>query len=112
MSVATLGIMLTYVLSFLMALLFGASLPLISLSSAATGGTMAWVAVGINVLILGIAAMWLIVDFGMIEQRIAAGGPRSIEWYCTFALLVSLAWIYFEAVKLVFRLALIFGNRD
>jgi hypothetical protein len=25
---------------------------------------------------------------------------------------VTLAWIYFEAVKLVIRLAILFGNRD
>ena len=35
-----------------------------------------------------------------------------MEWYCGFALLVSLAWIYYESVKLAFRLALLVGNRD
>jgi len=35
-----------------------------------------------------------------------------MEWYCGFALLVTLAWIYYEAVKLVVRLAVLFGNRD
>ena len=39
-------------------------------------------------------------------------GVSRIEWYCGFALLVTLAWIYYEAVKLAFRLAILLGNRD
>ena len=65
----------------------------------------------LNVLILGVASMWLIIDFGMIETRVAQGGPKSEEWFLAFALIVSLAWVYFEAVKLVFRLVILF-NRD
>ncbi|MEE9129848.1 MAG: Bax inhibitor-1/YccA family protein [Phycisphaerales bacterium] len=41
-----------------------------------------------------------------------AGAPKQMEWYCGFALLVSLAWSYYEAVKLAFRLAILLGNRD
>ena len=103
-SVATLGVMFTYMISFVLGF-FGASLPFISLSSAFQGGSAGLIGIGINVLILGLASMWLIIDFGMIEQRVAAGGPKSEEWYLSFCLMVTLAWIYFEAVKLVFRIA-------
>ena len=111
LKVATLGIMICYGLSWVLSL-FGAQLPFITVASALQGGWPAIIGLGLNVLILGIASLWLIVDFQQIEQIVESGAPRKMEWYGGFALLVSLAWIYYEAVKLVFRLALIFGSRD
>jgi uncharacterized YccA/Bax inhibitor family protein len=107
-TVATAGVMFTYLISFALSF-FGIALPFISLGGAMTGGSAGLIGIGINVLILGLASMWLIIDFGMIEQRVAAGGPKSEEWFLSFALMVTLAWIYFEAVKLVFRIA---ASRD
>jgi uncharacterized YccA/Bax inhibitor family protein len=111
LKVATAGIMICYALSWVL-WLFGVQLPFISLSSAFQGGWPAMIGLGLNVLILGVASLWLIVDFQKIEQLVASGAPRKLEWYGGFALLVTLAWIYYEAVKLVFRLALLFGSRD
>ena len=51
-------------------------------------------------------------DFGLVEERIRARAPKSMEWYCGFALLVTLGWIYYEAVKLVLRIAILLNNRD
>ena len=65
-----------------------------------------------NVFILGIASLWLIIDFGMVEEKVVAAAPKHMEWYLGFALLVTLAWIYYEAVKLAFRLAILLGNRN
>ena len=110
-SVLTLGIMITYLISWPLAM-FGMQLPFISLSSAFGDGWTPMIGLGINVLFLGVASMWLIIDFGMIEEKVAAGAPKQMEWYCGFALLVSLAWIYYESVKLAFRLALLLGHRD
>ncbi len=109
--VLTLGVMITYGLSWIL-YLFGASMPFVSLNSALQGGTPALIGIGLNVLILGIASMWLIIDFKLVEDIAARGEPKVIEWYGAFGLMVTLAWIYFEAVKLVFRLALLFGSRD
>lgn len=107
----TLGVMVMYLLSFLLSF-FGVWMPLISLQEAFTGGTGAWIALGVNVLILGLASLWLIIDFGLVEEKVNQGAPKHMEWYCAFALLVTLAWIYFEAVKIAFRVAMIVGNRD
>lgn len=111
-SVATLGIGLTYLFGAILWFAFGVQLPFISLSSAVSGGTAGLIGLGINVLILGVASLGLIIDFGMVEQRVTQGGPKAEEWYLAFALIVSLAWVYFEAVKLAARLAILFGNRD
>jgi uncharacterized YccA/Bax inhibitor family protein len=110
-SVLTLGIFVTYLVSFIMSM-FGTQMPFISLGSAMEGGQAAWIGLGINALILGVASLWLIIDFGMVEQQVRAGAPRAMEWFCGFALMVTLVWIYLEAVKLVFRIAMLMNQRD
>ena len=69
------------------------------------------IGLGLNAFILVIASLMLVIDFERVEQIVDAGAPRSMEWYAAFGLLVTLAWIYYEAVKMVFRLAVILGNR-
>ncbi len=98
------GIGIAYLAMFVLQL-FGTSLPFLSLGSALQGGTAALIGLGLNAFILIVAALTLVMDFKMIEDRIAANPPKYIEWYCGFALLVTIAWIYYEAVKLAFRVA-------
>ena len=87
-------------------------MPFLSIGSALEGGTAGYIGLGINVLILGVAALWFIVDFRQVEELVASGAPKQMEWYAAFGLIVTLAWVYLEALKLVFRLALLFGRRD
>jgi uncharacterized YccA/Bax inhibitor family protein len=111
-STLVVGVMIVYLISWPLAM-FGIQLPFISIGSAMQGGTPALIGIGINVLILGIAALTLIIDFGQIEAIVNDGRQsKKMEWYGAFALLVTLAWIYMEAVKLAFRLAILLGNRD
>ncbi|MCP3902999.1 MAG: Bax inhibitor-1/YccA family protein [Planctomycetes bacterium] len=110
-STAVGGIMLTYLLMFVLSM-FGVQMPFLSLGSAFGSGYAPLIGIGLNVLILGVAALVLIIDFGRVEAIVEQGSPKYMEWYAGFALLVTLAWIYFEAVKLVFRLYLLFGSRD
>jgi uncharacterized YccA/Bax inhibitor family protein len=106
------AVFLAYLVSFVLSF-FGMPLPLISFASAVSDhGMIGLLGLGINLFILILASLWLIIDFGMVEEKVAAGSPKYMEWYCGFALLVTLAWIYFEAVKLVVRLAVLFGGRD
>ncbi|MFO0872810.1 MAG: Bax inhibitor-1/YccA family protein [Phycisphaerales bacterium] len=109
--VATLGIAITYLLSFVLSF-FGIQMPFINLGSTLDTGRAGFIGLGLNVLILGVAAFSLVMDFGRIEANVQAGAPKYMEWYSGFALLVTLAWIYFEAVKLIMRLAVLFGRRD
>ncbi len=103
------GVMITYLLSFVLSFV-GVQIPFLSLSSATGSGAAPYIGLGISLLILGIASFCLIVDFGRVEQIVNSGAPRYMEWYAGFGLLVTLAWIYFEAVKLAFRLYLLFGR--
>jgi len=112
-STMVVGIMLTYLLSWPLAM-FGIQIPFLSLGSAfANDPTTALIGIGINVLILGVASLTLIIDFGQIEALVSDGrASKRAEWYGVFALLVTLAWIYYEAVKLAFRLAILLNSRD
>lgn len=112
LSTLTVGVMITYLLTFVASLLFGAGLPLISVFSTPTEGYAMWIGLGLNLLILGVASMSLIGDFALVEEKVNTGAPKHMEWYCSFALIVSLAWIYLEALKLAARLAIIISSRD
>jgi uncharacterized YccA/Bax inhibitor family protein len=112
--VGTLGgaIALTYLVSFVLSI-FWRPLPLVSFASAANDtGAMGFLGLGVNLLILGVASMFLVFDFKRIEDLVQQRAPKTLAWYGAFGLIVTLAWIYFEAVKLVMRVAVLFGGRE
>lgn len=43
-------------------------------------------------------------DFDFIEQGVAKGAPRYMEWYAAFGLLVTLVWLYIEFLRLLAKL--------
>ncbi len=65
--------------------------------------------IGISLVIIGVAAFSLMMDFHFIEQASAAGAPKHMEWYGAFGLMVTLIWLYLEILKLLAKFA---GNRD
>lgn len=48
-----------------------------------------------------VAALNLILDFDMIENGVAQGAPKFFEWFGSFALLVTLVWLYLEVLRLL-----------
>lgn len=48
-----------------------------------------------------VAALNLILDFDMIENGVAQGAPKFFEWFGSFALLVTLVWLYMEVLRLL-----------
>ncbi len=110
LSVVTLGIFFMFLISMVMSL-FGAQMSWLAFAGAGDTGNAALIGLGINVVVLIVAALWLIVDFRQVQDAVAAGAPAGAEWYLTFGLVVTLAWVYLEALKLVFRIAMMFGNR-
>jgi uncharacterized YccA/Bax inhibitor family protein len=86
-------------------------MPFLELGSAFNGGQAAWIGLALNAGILILAALWLLVDLAQIDEAVAAGAPKSMEWLLAFGLIVTLAWVYLEAVKLAFRIAAMFGER-
>lgn len=107
--VATVGLMVAMLASFVVSIF--TPVPFMSLGAAFDGGKNAWIGLAINVGVLFIASLWLLVDFAQIDEAVAAGAPKSMEWMLAFGLIVTLAWVYLEALKLAFRLAAMFGER-
>lgn len=95
---ATGAIALMYFINFVMSF-FGAAF--FSLADTSM------MAIGINLLIVGVAAFNLLLDFDFIDKAAASRAPKSMEWYGAFGLMVTLVWLYIELLKLLSRL-----NRD
>lgn len=58
----------------------------------------------ISLVIVGIAAFNLLVDFAVVEDGVKRGSPRYMEWYCGMALLVTLVWLYLELLRLLAKM--------
>ena len=61
-------------------------------------------AIGINAVIVIIAALNLVLDFDFIEQGVAHGAPKYMEWYAGYGLLVTLVWLYIEILRLLSKI--------
>ncbi len=89
---ATFGVMLFYGVSWLVTL-FGVD------TSMLFGGSR--LSIILSLVIVGIAAFNLVLDFDFIERGSAAGLPSYMEWYGAFALTVTLIWLYLEILRLM-----------
>jgi len=92
---ATGGIMMVYVLSFVLGF-FGVELP--GIHSAGPIG------IGFSLFVVVIAALNLVLDFDFIENASERGAPKYMEWYGAFGLLVTLIWLYIEFLRLLIKL--------
>ena len=94
---ATLGVMMLYLVSFVIRLVAGSS---------AVGFLNSPSAFGIlfSVFVCGLAAMNLALDFDFIERGAKAGLPKGMEWFAAFGLLVTIVWLYLEILRLLSKL--------
>ena len=109
-AVATVGVFAAVMLSFVLSF-FGVDTVIFNLGSAFSTGSGGWIGLGVTGAILILASLWLIIDFRRAEELVASGAPREAEWYVSFGLIVTIAWIYLEALKLVFYLTAL-TNRE
>ncbi len=92
---ATGAIALTYLINFAMGF-FGTGIPMIHESTP--------MGIAFSVIVVGVAAFNLMLDFSMIEEAHARRAPKFMEWYCGFALLLTLVWLYIEMLRLMSKL--------
>ena len=57
--------------------------------------------IGFSLVVVGLAALNLTLDFDLIERGTQAGAPKYMEWYGAFALMVTLVWLYMEILRLL-----------
>lgn len=92
---ATGGIFLVYLASFILGF-FGINISLIHGS-----GIMG---IGFSLIIVAVAALNLVLDFDLIEKGAQADAPKYFEWYTSFALMITLVWLYIEILRLLAKL--------
>ena len=59
------------------------------------------IGIGISLLIIGVAAFNLLLDFDNIEQGVRAQLPARYEWVFSMGLLITLVWLYIEILRLL-----------
>jgi uncharacterized YccA/Bax inhibitor family protein len=92
---ATGGIALVYLVSMILGF-FGHTIPYIHGNGA--------IGIGFSLVVVGIAAMNLVLDFDFIESGTQRGAPKYMEWYGAFGLMVTLIWLYIEMLRLLSKL--------
>ena len=93
--VATMAIAVTYFAQFILGF-FHRFVPVINTSS--MGGII------FSFVVVGVAALNLIIDFDFIEQNAERRAEKYMEWYGAFALMVTLVWLYMEILRLLGKL--------
>ncbi len=94
---ATMGVMVFYAIAFVIRLVAGAD-SVNFLSSPSLLG------IGFSVLVAGLAAFNLALDFDFIERGAEEGLDKKFEWYAAFGLLVTIIWLYLEMLRLLAKL--------
>ncbi len=62
------------------------------------------IGIGFSLIVVGIAALNLVLDFDFIEQGVKAGAPKYMEWYGAFGIMVTLVWLYLEMLRLLSKI--------
>ena len=92
---ATGAIALIYLVSTILRL-FGVSVPFIH-----ENGLFGII---FSLIVVGIAALNLVLDFDFIEKGVSANAPKFMEWYAAFGLMVTLIWLYVEILRLLSKI--------
>lgn len=95
---ATGAIFFVYIIAFIGSF-FGWQMPMLH-SNGALG-------IGISLVIIGVAALNLLLDFDNFDKAAEAQSPKYMEWFCGLSLIVTLVWLYLEFLRLLNKL-----NRD
>ncbi len=93
---ATAGIGLVYIVSLVLSF-FDIQVPYLHSNGL--------IGIGVSIFIVSIAALNLMLDFDLVEKGSKNGAPKYMEWYCSFALLVTVVWLYIEMLRLLSKLA-------
>lgn len=92
---ATGAIALIYLFSMILGF-FGVAIPLIHGSGP--------IGILFSLVVVGVAAFNLVLDFDLIERGERNGAPKFMEWYGAFALMVTLIWLYIEILRLLAKM--------
>ena len=94
---ATAAIAIFYMIQWISYLITGT--PIGSFTNAATP-----LGIGFSILVVGLAAFNLLLNFDTIEKGVELRAAKFMEWYCAFGLLVTIVWLYLELLRLLSKL--------
>ncbi len=63
------------------------------------------IGIGFSLFCIGVAVFNFFTNFDMIERGIQNRAPKYMEWFGAVAVMVTLCWLYFEIIKLVWKLS-------
>lgn len=92
---ATGAILLVYVINIIIGF-FGFHMPYLH-----QGGA---IGIGISLVIVGIAALNLLLDFDNFDKGEQMGLPKYMEWFFAMSLIITLVWLYLEILRLLSKL--------
>ena len=93
---ATGAIAIVYLLTFVLSL-FGIQVPFIHDNG--------WLGIGMSLVIVGVAAMNLLLDFDNFDAGERMGAPKYMEWNAAMGLLITLVWLYLEILRLLSKIS-------
>jgi uncharacterized YccA/Bax inhibitor family protein len=96
--VATAAIAIFYLIQWVSFLISGS--PIGSFTNAATP-----IGIGFSVLVVGLAALNLLLNFDTIEKGVEMRAAKYMEWYSAFGLLVTVVWLYLEILRLLSKIS-------
>lgn len=96
-TIATAAIGLFYLVQLISYAVSGSALA--SFTNAATP-----IGIGFSVLVVGLAAFNLLLNFDTIEKGVELKAAKYMEWYSAFGLLVTIVWLYLELLRLLSKL--------
>jgi uncharacterized YccA/Bax inhibitor family protein len=94
---ATAAIAIFYMIQWISFAISGS--PIGSFTNAATP-----IGIGFSVLVVGLAAFNLLLNFDTVEKGVEMRAQKYMEWYCAFGLLVTIVWLYLELLRLLSKL--------
>jgi uncharacterized YccA/Bax inhibitor family protein len=92
--IATAALALFYLIQWITYLAMGT--PIGSFTNAATP-----LGIGFSILVVGLAAFNLLLNFDTIEKGVEMKAAKYMEWYSAFGLLVTVVWLYLELLRLL-----------
>jgi uncharacterized YccA/Bax inhibitor family protein len=95
--IATISVGVFYLITWILGLAFNIYIPFLYQNSA--------LGIGFSILMVGLAAFNLLLNFDAIENGVQMGAPKYMEWYSAFGLLVTLVWLYLEMLRLLAKLS-------
>ncbi len=60
--------------------------------------------IGFTGLVIGLASLFLLLDFQYIEKGVEARAPKYMEWVGAWGLMVTLVWLYVEVLRMLAKL--------